>query len=254
MNTHLLTTLNVHLRFHDLPGPGIPLVFIHGLGCASSCDYPRVVFDPALSSRRFLLVDLLGSGFSDRPSHFSYSVDDHAHCILDLLSALNTPTVDLYGHSMGGTIAIVAAALQPNRIRRLIVSEPTLDPSIGVFSRSIAAQSESDYVAYSHEDAIRSAIQSGNHVWAGSMAASAPIAIHREARSLVRGGTPSWRDQLLSLSMPRTVVFGEHSLPHPDTKSLAKAGLTIDVVSNAEHSMMWENPSGLANAIQRALA
>ena len=39
------------LRFHDLPGEAPPLLFVHGLGCASSCDYPRVAADPALAAR-----------------------------------------------------------------------------------------------------------------------------------------------------------------------------------------------------------
>lgn len=154
---------------------------------------------------------------------------------------------------MGGTIAIVAATLQPKCFNRLIVSETTLDPSIGVFSRSTAAQLESNYIEYGHENAIRSAIQDKNYIWAGSMAISSPIAIYRECKSLVKGGNPSWRDQFLSLSMPRTFIFGEQSLPHPDTKKLVEAGIKIDIISNAEHSMMWENPKGLAKAIQRAL-
>src|SRR5260370_14340777 len=59
---------NAMLRFLDVPGSGTPLVFIHGLGCASSCDYPQVIADPALTGRRSILVDLLGSAYSDRLS------------------------------------------------------------------------------------------------------------------------------------------------------------------------------------------
>ncbi|SUX53966.1 hypothetical protein [Chromobacterium vaccinii] len=28
------------LRCHDIPGHGAPLIMLHGLGCASSFDYP----------------------------------------------------------------------------------------------------------------------------------------------------------------------------------------------------------------------
>lgn len=254
MNSHAVTALNAQVRFHDLPGPGIPLVFIHGLGCASSCDYPRVAADSALSRRRFILVDLLGSGFSDKPLDFGYTIEDHARSVVDLLNALDLPEADLFGHSMGGTIAIVIASLQPDCIRRLVLAEPNLDAGGGVFSCAIAAQSESDYVAQGHAETIRSATTEGNHVWAGSMASSAPAAIHREATSLVRGGEPSWRDQFLSLRIPRTVIFGERSLPNPDTDSLAEAGISVRVVPDAGHSVMWENPFGLAGAIDAALS
>lgn len=43
----LLHNPHAQIRIHDLPGGGVLLVFVHGLGCASSCDYPRIVHDPA---------------------------------------------------------------------------------------------------------------------------------------------------------------------------------------------------------------
>lgn len=254
MYAHLLTAVDARLRYHDLPGPGIPLVFIHGLGCSSACDFPRVAFDPALPARRFILVDLLGSGFSDKPSDFSYSVEEHAQTVLDLLNTLGASQFDLFGHSMGGAIAIVVASLQPDRIRRLVLGEPNLDSGGGTFSRAIAAQSESDYVAYGHASMIQSANATGDYIWAGSMAVSAPFAIHRAAKSLVLGGVRSWRDRLLSLPMPRTIVFGERSLPDPDTTRLADAGLSVRIVPNAGHGMTEDNPSGLAGVIHRALS
>ena len=74
MKSLVLESPEATIRFHDLAGVGTPLVFVHGLGCASSCDYPAVARDPSLASRRAILVDLLGSGFSDRPEGFDYSV------------------------------------------------------------------------------------------------------------------------------------------------------------------------------------
>ena len=88
------------LRYHDLPGRiDCPLVFIHGLGCASSSDYPQVAMEPALSNRRRLLVDLLGAGFSDRPPDFPYTVGSHAHCLAEFIEGLGPAQIDLFGHS-----------------------------------------------------------------------------------------------------------------------------------------------------------
>ncbi|WP_342363064.1 alpha/beta fold hydrolase [Terrarubrum flagellatum] len=89
------------LRYHDLPGDSAPLIFIHGLRCASSCDYPEIAADPALRGRRMLLVDLLGAGFSDRPTDFGYAVSDHAQTVAALVQELGFASVDLFGHSMG---------------------------------------------------------------------------------------------------------------------------------------------------------
>jgi pimeloyl-ACP methyl ester carboxylesterase len=240
------------IRFHHLPGVGAPLVFIHGLGCASSCDYPPVARDAALASRRTVLVDLLGSGFSDKPDAFAYSISAHARVLVALIDALGVETCDLYGHSMGGAVALVAATMLPTRVEHLVLSEPNLDPGGGVFSRSIADQAESRYSACGHAETICEAANSGNHTWAGSMSVTAPLAAHRAAVSLVQGASPSWRQQLLTLVANRTVLFGARSLPDPDAESLPLSGVRVAIVLDAGHSMAWENPSGLARAIADA--
>ncbi|MFN7987905.1 MAG: alpha/beta hydrolase [Thermoanaerobaculia bacterium] len=240
------------VRVHDLPGRGVPIVFVHGLGCASSCDYPGVVREEPLAARRAVLVDLPGSGFSDRPPDFAYTVSAHARVVEEAVDALEIPAIDLFGHSMGGAVAIEAATRLGVRVRSLVLSEPNLDAGGGVFSRAIAAFTETDYVARGHEATAREAAASGDRVWAGSLAASAPFAIHRAAVSLVRGGDPPWRDQLLAHPSRRTVLFGARSLPDADVERLRLAGLDVAVVPEAGHSMAWENPAGLAAAIARA--
>ena len=60
MNSFETAIEKSRIRYHDVPGSGSPLLFIHGLGCASSFDYPRIASDAALLGRRMLLVDLLG--------------------------------------------------------------------------------------------------------------------------------------------------------------------------------------------------
>jgi len=127
---------NAMLRFLDVPGSGTPLVFIHGLGCASSCDYPQVIADPALTGRRSILVDLLGSAYSDRPERFGYRVEDHARIVVELIQSLEQE-VDLFGHSMGGAVAIVAATMAPREVRRLVLAEPNLDAGGGLFSHAL---------------------------------------------------------------------------------------------------------------------
>jgi pimeloyl-ACP methyl ester carboxylesterase len=249
-----LSDLSCCLRFHDLPGTNPPILFIHGLGCASSCDFPRIAADPALVGRRMILVDLLGSGFSDQPMDFGYTVENHASTLGALIEGLQLSSVDLVGHSMGGSIAIVVARRNPAIVRRLVLSEPNLDAGGGIFSRPIAQQSEADYIAYGHAESVRQAAIEGQAIWSGSLRMSSPLAVHRGATSLVRGGSPSWREQLEALTIPRTVIFGSKSLPDPDTERLPQVGIMVRVVPDAGHSMAWENPSGYAEAIRGSLS
>jgi len=236
------------LRYHDLPGSGPPLVFLHGLGCAASCDYPQIA---ALTGRRALLVDLLGAGFSDHPGDFGYTIEDHAAAVAALVARF--PAVDVFGHSMGGSIAIAVATRCADRVARLVVSEPNLDPGGGAFSRGIAAASEAAFIAAGHAALIASARAAGNDLWAAGLTTWSAVAVHRAAASLVAGSAPTWRTQLATLRMPRTVLFGARSLPDPDTERLAAIGAAIRVVPDAGHSLMWENPAGVAAALREAL-
>jgi pimeloyl-ACP methyl ester carboxylesterase len=238
MHAFSLTSPRALLRYHDFPGDGVPLLFVHGLGCAASCDYPRVAADPALAGRRRLLVDLLGAGFSDRPESFAYTVEAHRQTLVEWIDGLALDTVDVFGHSAGGAVAIVLAARSP-RVRKLALSEPNLDPGGGFFSRQIAGQPEAAFIREGHAAMVRHQALSGDAIWAGSLAAASPAAVHRLATSLVRGSDPSWRQQLLALSIPRTVLYGQRSLPDPDAESLAAAGLAVRIVPNAGHSMAW---------------
>lgn len=254
MKSLRLESVQADLRYHDLPGNGVPLLFIHGLGCASSCDYPTVAGDVALSGRRRLLIDLLGSGFSDRPTDFTYTTDAQARAIAALVGHLGFDSIDLFGHSMGGSIAIVAADLLGEQVRRLVVGEPNLDPGGGSSSRRIAAMTEARYVERGHDELVRASRVDGNATWATSLALSAPWAVHRGATSLVAGGSPTWRDMLYARRGPKTLLVGSQSLPDPDTERLPLGGVSVGIVPDAGHAMAWQNPSGLAAAIVRALA
>lgn len=253
MRAFRVTSASADILFHDLPGPGAPLVFIHGLGCASSCDYPAVAADPALAGRRALLIDLLGSGYSERPPDFGYAIDAHAGAVAELLRSVSPGPACLFGHSMGGTVAIALAAMLGDDVEALILAEPNLDPGGGFFSRKIAALSEDEYVARGHAETVAAARRDGNVVWAGSLASTAPYAVHRASVSLVEGSRPSWRETLSGLRSPKTVIFGERSLPDPDVEQLPGQGCRVYIVPEAGHSMAWDNPGGLAAAIRRAL-
>ena len=200
-----------------------------------------------------ILLDLAGSGFSGRPRGFSYSIEGHARTVAELVAYLAPDEIDLFGHSMGGSVAVTAGHIIGGRIRSLLLSEPNLDPGGGFFSRKIAQLPEEDYVLHGHHALVSSSETEGNIIWASSLATSAPYAIHRGARSLVAGSNPTWRELLYDLAIPRTVIFGEASLPDPDAERLQQNRVNVSIVRDAGHSMAWENPSGLAMALGCAL-
>lgn len=211
MESLLLSKRRAYLRFLDFPGGEPPTVFIHGLGCASTFDYPIVAADPQFAGHRKLLPDLLGHGYSDAPADFGYTIEDHASTIAELHDHLAIRGAAVYGHSMGGSVAVMLAVARPDLVSRLMLSEANLDPGGGFLSRGVAEQSEEEFVARGHDAVLEKFNDSTTRV--GTFRATDSIGFHRSAVSLVTGTSPTWREQFYALGLPRAFIFGEKSDP-----------------------------------------
>ncbi|MBB6486151.1 alpha/beta fold hydrolase [Rhizobium lusitanum] len=254
MRSFAIQSSTARLRYLQFDGGSTPLLMIHGLGCASSFEYPHVALAPTLRGRRLILLDLLGFGYSDRPDDFSYRIHDHALQVFSFIEAQNFERIDIYGHSMGGSVAIETADLLGSKVKHLVLSEANLDNGGGTFSRAIAAFKEADYVNSGHDAYLTEAERAGNREWAAMMRASSALAVHRSATSLVEGSSPDWRSRFLKHPSRKTFIFGERSLPDADVPFLSSSGISVRIVAAAGHSMATENPEGLAKAIAEATA
>src|SRR5262245_58908794 len=97
-------------------GRGKPLVLLHGLA-DSHRTWLRIA--PMLArTRRVVMPDLAGHGFSERPDA-SYTLEWHAEIVGKLLSRLKLNDVDLVGHSYGGGVALAMLTRTRPIIRRL---------------------------------------------------------------------------------------------------------------------------------------
>jgi pimeloyl-ACP methyl ester carboxylesterase len=237
------------MRYLEISGNGIPLLMIHGLGCASSFEYPHVATAPALRGRHVILVDLLGFGFSDQPEDFGYRTQDHARELHRFVEDQGFDQIDIYGHSMGGSIAIEAADLIGAKVRHLVVSEANLDSGGGEFSRHIAAAGEAGYINGGHAATCAKAQEDGYPEWAATMRAASARAVYVGAASLVEGSSPDWRSRFLRQPAGKAFIFGARTLPDKDEDFLRSQGIRVIVVPDAGHSMGLENPQELAAAI-----
>ena len=250
MKEYLINQTKYILRYHDLPGKDMPILFIHGLGCAGSFDYPEVAAQALLKNHRRILVDLLGSGYSDKPGEFGYTVGDHAEYLLKFIKDLNLGPFILFGHSLGGAVALAVADKCRDRLHRIILSESNLDESSeGSVSKYIADFEMQDFVDRGFDRLVKTSREDGNGIWAASLSVWLPRAAYLISQSAAEGGNPSWRSILYSLECPKTFIFGENSLPDPDVRALPQHGVRIEIVKRAGHSMAWQNPEGLALAI-----
>lgn len=103
-------------------GSGPPLLLLHGLlGYSFSWRFAL----PVLAEKATVYaVDMPGVGFSDRPANADSSFRAQAERLLRFLDGVGVESCDLLGTSHGGAIAMMAAALAPERVKSLILVAP----------------------------------------------------------------------------------------------------------------------------------
>lgn len=103
-------------------GTGDPVLFIHGSGPGvSAWANWRLVLPVLAEQRRVIAPDMVGFGFTERPTDIAYTMDTWVRQTLDLMDTLDLPRVDLVGNSFGGALALALATRHPERVRRLVL-------------------------------------------------------------------------------------------------------------------------------------
>lgn len=225
MRSLLIPSLSARIRFVSAPGAQPAVVYVGGLGAASTAVFAPTSLHPALQlGRQSVLVDLIGSGWSDTSPTFSGTIESHADCVAEVLSSLGLRSVVLVGHSLGGAVAIALASRRPELVSRLVVAEPNLDPGVGTISAHVAKQDESAFVARGFSALVAAIEREGAWDYSATMRRWDPLTLHRTAVSLLAERRPTFREQLCALPIPRTYVLGALSTDE-DPSGLAEAGV-----------------------------
>jgi pimeloyl-ACP methyl ester carboxylesterase len=245
-------------------GSGPPLVMIHGFaGHTYSFRHQIAEFS---RDHRCIAIDLMGFGYSGRPTDADYSLEAQANLVLHTLDALEVGTFTLAGHSLGGEVAMRIAAKTPERVEKLILVasvpgvKPVLLPRLSIFRpflrpaarlTALNAWRNMFYDASKLDtDAIRSAyikpmrIQgTGNTVWE----------MWRDVRhdpvvDFKRITMPTlilWAEKERIIPFPgRAYRHLQKKLPHAETAIIPRTG----------HLLLEENPADANEAIHRFLA
>jgi pimeloyl-ACP methyl ester carboxylesterase len=78
-----------------------------------------------------IAVDLPGAGRTVPPSHRAARPEAHAALLSGLAAALGLDRSVVHGWSMGGLVAVLFAARQPQRVERLVLTSPPLPGPLG---------------------------------------------------------------------------------------------------------------------------
>jgi len=123
---------NGHQLAYTEVGSGPPLLLLHGWGASSRFWWEAMRELDA--EHRCIALDWLGYGASDRPGR-PVGLAGHADAVGTVLRELSIEGATVVGHSMGGTIAALAAAAGAP-IGRLVLVAPMVRAADGINPRS----------------------------------------------------------------------------------------------------------------------
>ncbi|MEQ4716179.1 alpha/beta fold hydrolase [Nonomuraea sp. B19D2] len=240
------------MRWVELPGAAPPRVYVHGLGATSAPYYAEVAAHPLLPRKRSLLIDLLGFGISDRPRDFAYTLEAHADALAEALRKAGVAGASLIAHSMGGAVAIVLAARHPELVANLVLVDANLDPypptPVQPGSSGIASYTEEEFVSHGWKE-VRDRV--GPHWWS-TMRLADLRGLHRTAVSLAAGTTPTMRELLKTLPIPRAFLYPEGDPPQ-DADGLRASGVEVVAIPESGHNIMLDNPEAFARTLATLL-
>ena len=128
LQEHIFDAGAVTINYAEGPASGPPLVFLHG-GSGRWQGYEDVLLDLA---ERFHLYgpDFRGHGKSGRvPGH--YILQDYVDDTLAFLRKVVGEAAYLFGHSLGGQVALMAAAQCEQYVRAVVVGDSPLTRRTG---------------------------------------------------------------------------------------------------------------------------
>ena len=115
----------ISINYADGPVSGPPLVLLHGIISRWQYFLPII---PGLSIRwHIYALDFRGHGKSDRVKG-RYRLEDYVEDTIAFLQRkINEPTI-IFGHSVGGAVALVMAAKLPKAVKAIVVGDTPLCP------------------------------------------------------------------------------------------------------------------------------
>ncbi len=133
------TTVLAHRTAGSLDTASEPLVFLHGLGAASSTWLP-VAHRVADAGHAAVVPDLLGFGSSLRLGTV-FGLDAQADAVLRLLDHHGVRQAHLVAHSWGSTVAAALVERAPDRVARLTLVAPAVFADVDAAKARFARRS-----------------------------------------------------------------------------------------------------------------
>src|SRR5439155_25658072 len=105
-----------------------PIILIHGF-TASVYVWKTVAPMLADAGFRVIAVDLIGFGYSEKPSWFDYSIQSQARMISRFMNRLGIGRATIVGNSYGGAVALMLTLDYPESVEKLVLVDAVCNDS-----------------------------------------------------------------------------------------------------------------------------
>jgi pimeloyl-ACP methyl ester carboxylesterase len=220
--------------YYEIHGSGKPLVLLHGA-------FSRAVAFPALGmGRQMIAVELQGHGHTadiDRPLSFEQMADD----VAALLHELKIEQADLFGYSMGGTVALGVAIRHPTLVRKLAIN----GAHYGKLQDAYEPETLKQFNSLSPDSAPPPPKDSNDKLAPDPKQWRTLVAKVKGLGLEFKGFT---RDDLKSIKAHVLITIGDRDFVRPEHalemyRLIPNAQLAV--FPGADHFLIWQNPDRL---------
>jgi pimeloyl-ACP methyl ester carboxylesterase len=256
----------------------VDVVFSHANGF-NARTY-RSILAPLAGEMRILAIDLRGHGSTTLPTVIE-GRDGWAEFRGDLLAFLAAATegpVVLAGHSMGGTSSLLAAAAEPQRVKRLVLLDPVIfesarDPAIAQESPLVEGALRRRAVFPSRAAALEAYVGRGAfRSWSREQIADYVAGGLRDTPDgQVRlACTPEWeasnfrthnydpfkafRESRCAIDIRRAEIASTCRIEGREAELAATGRITVQTVPGTTHFLPMERPDVVQAALRSAVA
>lgn len=242
----IVITEDITLSYYYSVGEkDLTLLFLHGLG-SSKEDYLQISYYNKLIVNKIIILDLVGHGESSKPPNFSYSMDDQAKILYQLLERLSLKNnIVLVAHSMGGPIAVSLAELLSDRVVGMIYAEGNIDVGDCFFTKFVIDSfSLEKWEEIGFEQSLAEIRKDPDFAdFAVSFAKAGAITTFKSSEDLVRVSIEdTLLDRLIQLSIPILAIFGAKNKDKFSSEKKLRSKFPIKYIPEAGHGMMVDNP------------
>jgi pimeloyl-ACP methyl ester carboxylesterase len=237
---------------YEVDGRGTPLILLHcWLG---SWQFWRGTMEYLAMRRRWRIYALDFWGFGESDKHkATYDIRDYVHMVVQFMDQMGIAQAPIFGHSMGGTVAMSVALDHPDRVRQVAVTGSPMDGESLSFLLKIAGWELIGQLLWRFPPLLNLIL------WGYSPFVAAGKGIHQQMMEHVARST--WmsfsgsiaslrmvdlRPRLPGLKMPALGIYGaKDGVVHPNQADVLRAlvpGARVEVFREAKHFPMQSEP------------